>query len=161
VSGNSVIRSLPRYCILRAKFAESTLCGRRSPDVVDWDCSPGPDCSFVGIEKPPSRSEDPLLKCDPALRSKPAWVLETGRRKLIPNLEHVTCRQSTVTPINSAISSRFFPRSRRFLICWTLSGVNFISLPRVESCVVKASVCSIFFILSAQWIVVFLALNSS
>src|SRR5215510_12842321 len=39
-----------------------------------------------------------------------------------------SCREPTVTPINSAISSRLFPRSTRFLICWSLSGVN--CLPR-------------------------------
>src|SRR5262245_1834695 len=31
--------------------------------------------------------------------------------------EHVTCSEPTVTPINSAISSRLLPRSTRFLIC--------------------------------------------
>jgi hypothetical protein len=48
---------------------------------------------------------------------------------LISNLEQVTCRERTVTPINSAMSSRLFPCSTRFLICWILSGVNFIRLP--------------------------------
>src|SRR5215469_12723968 len=60
------------------------------------------------------------------------------------NFEQVTCREPTVTPINSAISSRLFPRSTRFLICSSLSGVNFICLPRVGSCVASSSVCIIF-----------------
>ena len=34
-----------------------------------------------------------------------------GRRRLIPSLEQVTCREPRVTPISSAISSRLFPRS--------------------------------------------------
>ena len=51
-------------------------------------------------------------------------VIEAGRRKLMPNLEQVTCSEPTVTPINSAISSRLFPRSTRVLICWILAGVN-------------------------------------
>jgi hypothetical protein len=57
-----------------------------------------------------------------------------GRRRLIPSLEQVTCRELTVTPISSAISSRLFPRSTRFLTCWILSGVNFIRLPRGGAC---------------------------
>ena len=147
VSGNSVIRSSPLYCILRAKFAES-LCDRSSAGVVAWACSTGTDCefcSFVGrIGTPSSRPGAVVfLECGPPRRSKPAWVSKTGRRKLIPNLEHVTCREPTLTPINLAISCRLFPRSTRFLICWILSGVNFISLPRVESCVVYPSVCNI------------------
>src|SRR5215472_15160128 len=36
----------------------------------------------------------------PPRRSKPIPLLKTtGRRRLIPNLEQVTCRQPTVTPI--------------------------------------------------------------
>src|SRR5262245_45746797 len=73
-------------------------------------------------------------------------VSKTTRRRLIPNLEHVTCRERTVTPISSAISSRRFPRSTRFLICGILSGVNFIPLPRAGSCV-ENSVCVIFLFL--------------
>jgi hypothetical protein len=57
-------------------------------------------------------------------------VIEAGRRKLMPNLEQVTCSEPTVTPINSAISSRLFPRSTSVLICWILAGVNFVGLPR-------------------------------
>ena len=53
-----------------------------------------------------------------------------GRRRLIPSLEQVTCREPRVTPISSAISSRLLPRSRRFLICRILSGVNFVGPPR-------------------------------
>src|SRR5262249_12067673 len=75
---------------------------------------------------------------------------EIIRRKLMPNLEQVTWREPTVTPINSAISSRLFPRSTRFLICWSLSGVNFICLPRVGSCVASSSVCIIFVSLREQ-----------
>jgi hypothetical protein len=44
-------------------------------------------------------------------------LLRMGRRRLIPKREHVTCSEPTVTPINSAISSRLLPRSTRFLIC--------------------------------------------
>ena len=49
-----------------------------------------------------------------------------------------------MTPINSAISTRLFPCSTRFLICWTFSGVNFVGLPRVVSCVVNLAVRVIF-----------------
>ncbi len=55
--------------------------------------------------------------------------MKVTRRKLIPSLEQVTWREPTVTSSNSAISSRLFPRSRRFLICSIRSGVNFVSLP--------------------------------
>ena len=47
-------------------------------------------------------------------------------------------------PESSDGSSRLFPRSTRFLICWSLSGVNFICLPRVGSCLASSSVCIIF-----------------
>ena len=50
----------------------------------------------------------------------------------MPNLEQVTCSEPTVTPINSAISSRLVPRSTRFLICWICSGVTLICLPRLR-----------------------------
>src|SRR5262245_38481520 len=105
-----------------------------------WACSTGPDREFCS-----GRS---LLHCSNALspprlglvgetppergssrRTKPAPVLKVGRRKLMPYLEQVTCSEPTVTPINSAISSRLLPRSTRFLICCILSGVNLICLP--------------------------------
>src|SRR5262249_37598572 len=59
-----------------------------------------------------------------------------------PNLEQVTCREPRVTPINSAISSRLFPRSTRFLICWILSGVNFVCLPRARTWPTSSAVIS-------------------
>src|SRR5262245_853640 len=115
-----------------------------------WACSTGPGHEFCS-----GRS---LLNCSDALsplwlgfvvetplergsrRSEPAPVLKGGRRRLMPNLEQVTCSEPTVTPINSAISSRLLPRSTRFLICCILSGVNLICLPRIRnwvaSCVV-------------------------
>ena len=46
-------------------------------------------------------------------------------RKLIPNLEHVTCREPTVTSINLAISSQI-PSATQSLIFWMFSGVNLI-----------------------------------
>ena len=64
-------------------------------------------------------------------RSETIPLLKLGRRRLMPNLEQVTCSEPTVAPINSAISSRLFPRSTRFLICWILSGVNLVCLPRM------------------------------
>ena len=60
-------------------------------------------------------------------------LLMMGRRRLMPKREHVTCSEPTVTPINSAISSRAVPRSTRFLICWMRSGVNLIWRPRLPS----------------------------
>src|SRR5262249_1304411 len=69
---------------------------------------------------------------------------ESRRRTLIANLEQVTVRERTGTPIHSAISSRLFPCSTRFLICWVLSGVTFPRLPYVGSCVASSSVCIIF-----------------
>src|SRR5262249_29883623 len=55
--------------------------------------------------------------------------LGLGRRKLIPSREQVTCSEPSVTPIVSAICSRLKPRSTRFLICWSRSGVNLIGRP--------------------------------
>jgi hypothetical protein len=67
-----------------------------------------------------------------------AWACFTGAavalsprrrapRKLMPSLEEVTCNDPTLTPISSAISSRLFPLSTKFLICLTASGVNVVS----------------------------------
>src|ERR1700730_10620021 len=125
VSGNSVVRSSPLYCILSTKFATPT------PFVLtrSWY---GRGCPFIGRNG----------TLPPPLR-----VAEFGtsrRRKLIPHLEQVTCREPTVTPINSEISTRLFPCSTRFLICWTFSEVNFVGLPRVVSCVVNLAVRVIF-----------------
>src|SRR6516162_232488 len=100
-----------------------------------------PDCKFCSGRSlvscdsplslpPPGQCVAVPLGPGSSRRSKPVPVLNIGRRKLTPNLEQVTCREPRVTPINSAISSRLFPRSTRFLICWILSGVNFVCLPR-------------------------------
>src|SRR5262249_23186896 len=59
----------------------------------------------------------------------PTPLLSLGRRKLMPCFEHVTCSEPTVTPIVSAICSRLIPRSIRFLICSSRSGVNLIDRP--------------------------------
>ena len=56
-------------------------------------------------------------------------LLGLGRRKLIPSREQVTCSEPSVTPIVSAICSRLKPRSTRFLICRSRSGVNLIGRP--------------------------------
>src|SRR5262245_20805585 len=56
-------------------------------------------------------------------------LLGLGRRKLIPSREQVTCSEPSVTPIVSAICSRLKPRSTRFLMCWSRSGVNLIGRP--------------------------------
>src|SRR5262245_9631646 len=109
-----------------------------------WACSTGPDREFCSGRSlvncsqallPPPQGlggETPLehgsLRC-----REPVPVLKVGRRRLTPNLEQVTCSEPTVTPINSAISSRLLPRSTRFLICCTRSGVNFSCLPRSDS----------------------------
>ena len=60
--------------------------------------------------------------------------LSRGRRRLMPKREHVTCSEPTVTPINSAISSRRLPCSTRFLICSMRSGVNLTLRTFPSSC---------------------------
>ena len=49
-------------------------------------------------------------------------------RKLIPNLEHVTWREPTVTPSDLAISSHEIPSATQSLIFWMLAGVNFVAI---------------------------------
>ena len=71
VSGNSVVRSSPRYRMLIAKRATSA--------------------AFAGLD------------------GGVGTGLSRGRRRLMPKREHVTCSEPTVTPINSAISSRRLP----------------------------------------------------
>jgi len=51
------------------------------------------------------------------------------RRKLMPNLEHVTWSEPTVTPSRLAISWRFIPCATSFLILSITSGVNLTRLP--------------------------------
>src|SRR5262249_24445901 len=110
----------PLYFILRAKFAKpiSSVLARSSCGVVAWGCSDGFDCEFcwgcplIG-GTPPLRLPVYVLVplWGPPRRSKPIPLLKpTGRRRLIPNLEQVTCREPTVTPIKlgdllSALSS--------------------------------------------------------
>src|SRR5258705_9067381 len=56
-------------------------------------------------------------------------------RKLIPNLEHVTWREPTVTPSDLAISSREIPSATQSLIFWMLAGVYFVAIrPLVLLC---------------------------
>ena len=66
--------------------------------------------------------------------------------ELPEDLEQVTCSEPTVTPINSAISSRLFPRSTRVLICWILAGVNSVGLPRGKKIVAMRSTNSVIFV---------------
>src|SRR5205823_9697009 len=51
------------------------------------------------------------------------------RRKLMPNLEHVTWSEPTVTPSRLAISWRLIPCATSFLILSITSGVNLTRLP--------------------------------
>ena len=104
-----------------------------------WARSTGADCEFCSGRSLVNCNITPLLA---PRRSKPVPVLNIGRRRLTPNLEQVTCREPRVTPINSAISSRLFPLSTRFLICWILSGVNFVCLPRGSTWAVSSAVIS-------------------
>src|SRR5262249_53504496 len=134
------VRSSPLYRILMAKLASFALFAHSCHGVAAWACSTGQDresCSGRSLldcsnaRSPPRLGlgvETPLERGS-SRPSDPAPVLKGGRRRLMPNLEHVTCSEPTVTPINSAISSRLLPRSSRFLICCILSGVNFSCLP--------------------------------
>jgi hypothetical protein len=68
------------------------------------------------------------------LRWRRGHRLKPRPRRLMPKREHVTCSEPTVTPINSAISSRRVPRSTRFLICSMRSGVNLTLRTFPSSC---------------------------
>ena len=54
------------------------------------------------------------------------------RRKLMPNLEHVTWSDPTVTPSELAISSRLAPCATNSLIFSIACGVNFARLPLAD-----------------------------
>ena len=54
------------------------------------------------------------------------------RRKLMPNLEHVTWSDPTVTPSKLAISSRLTPCATNSLIFSIACGVNFVCLPLAD-----------------------------
>jgi len=51
------------------------------------------------------------------------------RRKLTPNLKHVTWRYPTLTPSRLAISSRLIPAATNSLTCSITCGVNLMRLP--------------------------------
>src|SRR5690349_20397638 len=139
-----------------AKLAEPTsfiLFARSWCGVGVLACSTGADCEFCSGRSLVNGNITPLLPSSgqhvaiplgpgPPRRSKPVPVLKVGRRKLTPNLEQVTCREPRVTPISSAISSRLFPLSTRFRICWILSGVNFVCLPRGSTWAVSSAIIS-------------------
>src|SRR5215831_6220539 len=75
------------------------------------------------------------MPTEPSLTSA-VWCPEPSaeiiRRKLMPNLEHVTWRDPTVTPSRLAISSRLIPSATRSLIFSIACGVNFTRLPLTD-----------------------------
>jgi len=149
VSGNSVVRSSPLYCILMAKLgapASVALFPHSCHGAASWAwhdlgaCTAGPGhaCfsgrSMVSCGNALSRPLEPGVEtrlCGSPRRSEKVPLFKVGRRRLMPNLEQVTCSEPTVAPISSAISSRLLPRSTRFLICCIRSGVNFICRPEL------------------------------
>ena len=72
------------------------------------------------------------MPTEPSLTSA-VWRLEPLgeiiRRKLMPNLEHVTWSDATVTPSRLAISSRLIPSAKKPLIFSITCGVNLTRLP--------------------------------
>src|SRR5262249_9523761 len=75
------------------------------------------------------------MPTEPSLTSavwRPEPSAEIIRRKLMPNLEHVTWRDPTVTPSRLAISSRLIPSATRSLIFSIACGVNFTHLPLTD-----------------------------
>src|SRR5262249_1849287 len=126
-----------------AASASFALFAHSCPGPGAWACSTGSDREFCSGRSllncsnalsPPrlGLGVEPPLERGSFRRSGPVPFLKVGCRRLTPNLEHVTCSEPTVTPINPAISSRLLPRSTRFLICCTRSGVNFSCLPRSD-----------------------------
>jgi hypothetical protein len=116
-SGISVVFSLPLCRIVKAKLAEgaaravgcdTSFCSR----TCAMPTEPG-----AGIVLPLTSSvwREPLDKII--------------RRKLMPNLEHVTWSDPTVTPIRLAMSSRLIPAATDSLICSITCGVNLMRLP--------------------------------
>jgi hypothetical protein len=57
------------------------------------------------------------------------WRGPLERRKLMPDLKHVTCSDPTVTPSRPAISSRLIPSATNSFIFWMTRGVNLMRLP--------------------------------
>src|SRR6516164_3873287 len=106
-SGISVVCSLPRYRIVIANLATGVA------------QASGCDTSF----------------CSPTCAIL-TWRLEPLgeiiRRKLMPNLEHVTWSDATVTPSRLAISSRLIPSARKSLIFFIACGVNLTRLPLTD-----------------------------
>src|SRR6266446_6061193 len=72
------------------------------------------------------------------------------RRKLMPNLEHVTWSEPTVTPSKLAISSRLLPCATKSLIFSIACGVNFTRLPLAEG-LALVSVIAAPLVVAHQW----------
>src|SRR5262249_38943240 len=75
------------------------------------------------------------MPTEPSLTSavwRPEPLAEIIRRKLTPNLEHVTWREPRVTPSRLAISSRLIPSATNSLIFSITCGVNFMRLPLTD-----------------------------
>ena len=116
-SGISAVCSLPLCRIVIANLAKGALSAVTFSVFCSCTCAmlttPG-----VGIILPPASS---------------GWGREPFfRRKLIPNLEHVTASEPTVTSSRLAISWRLTPCTTQSLIFSITCGVNFTLLPLVE-----------------------------
>ena len=110
-SGISVVFSLPRCRMVIANWAavcDASLCSRTCET---------PSEHGAGIVLPLTSS----VWCEP--------LDKIIRLKLMPNLEHVTWREPTVTPMRLAISSRLIPAATNSLTCSITCGVNLTRLP--------------------------------
>src|SRR3954453_4387290 len=73
------------------------------------------------------------------------------RRKLMPNLEHVTWSDPTVTPSELAISSRLAPCATNSLIFSIACGVNFARLPLADGLVLRIVMASSTVVTPHHW----------
>jgi hypothetical protein len=109
----SIVCSLPRCCIVMANL------GKGATRDADRDTSCSRACAL-----PTERGVGIVNTLTSAVRREPS-----ERRKLMPDLKHVTWSDPTVTPSRSAISSRLIPSATNSFIFWMTCGVNLMRLP--------------------------------
>jgi len=97
--------------------------------IANWGAA-GCDTSFCSrtCAMPTAQGAGTVLPLTSAVW-RPEPLGKIIRRKLIPNLEHVTWRDPTVTPSRLAISSRLIPAATNSLIFSIACGVNLARLP--------------------------------
>ena len=144
VSGTSLDTSLPRCRVNIANSAKGAVSAAviGTSSVFCRRTCVTPTAPGVGMDLPVPSS---VWRTEPFCR--------IIRRKLMPNLEHLTWSDPTVTPSKLAISSRLNPCATNTLIFSKARGVNFARLPLADGLAFVIVVMASSTVITAhQWI---------